>query len=155
MHYRLYTPDDFAALYAIEEVCFQPPHRFGRRYMRQLIESSCSAAWIAEHDGRMAGFAIVEWARESAEVVAYIQTIEVLPAERGQGVGHELLARMQASARQAGAAIIWLHVDAENAAAIRLYERNGFLCEGREADYYGPGRPALVFARVLDGRRPG
>ena len=32
------------------------------RYMRQLVESADSATWIAEDDGQIAGFAIVEWA---------------------------------------------------------------------------------------------
>jgi hypothetical protein len=36
MLYRRYLPEDFNALYAIEEACFQQPFRFGRRYMRQL-----------------------------------------------------------------------------------------------------------------------
>ena len=37
MLYRLYQPGDFAALYAVEELCFEPPFRFSRAYMRQLI----------------------------------------------------------------------------------------------------------------------
>jgi hypothetical protein len=56
MLYRLYTPRDFPQLYAIEEVCFQPPFRFGRKYMRQLVNRLCTATWIAELDGLMAGF---------------------------------------------------------------------------------------------------
>ena len=30
MNYRLFEPDDFDELYAIEEMCFQPPLRFSR-----------------------------------------------------------------------------------------------------------------------------
>ena len=29
MKYRPYKPEDFEALYALEEACFQPPFRFG------------------------------------------------------------------------------------------------------------------------------
>jgi ribosomal-protein-alanine N-acetyltransferase len=147
--YRLYKPNDFAQLYAIEESCFQPPFRFGRRYMRQLIGSSHAATWIAEEDERMAGFAIVEWNEEQGEVIAYIQTIEVTQAERGRGIGGQLLARIEGSARVAGAALIWLHVDAENTGAIGLYRANSYLLEGREENYYAPGRAALIFAKPL------
>ena len=63
--YRPYMPDDFAALYAIEERCFQPPLRYSRSYMRQLLKNPDSCAWIAEEAGIMSGFAIVEWTRES------------------------------------------------------------------------------------------
>ena len=37
MTYRLYQRDDFDDIYAIEELCFQPPQRFSRRYLPQLI----------------------------------------------------------------------------------------------------------------------
>jgi ribosomal-protein-alanine N-acetyltransferase len=145
--YRLYKPEDFAALYAIEEVCFQPPHRFSRGYMRQLIRQPDSATWIAEDGERMCGFGLVEWAREKDGMMAYVQTLEVVPDARGQGLGAELLRRMEGSARAAGAESIWLHVDEENAGAIRVYERHGFQPGGREEGYYGRGRAALIYAK--------
>jgi ribosomal protein S18 acetylase RimI-like enzyme len=148
MEYRLYKPDDFAALYAIEEVCFRPPHQFSRGYMRHLIEQPNSATWIAEDDGSMCGFALVEWTRET-EVVAYIQTLEVVPERRGQGVGRELLHHMENSASAAGVSLIWLHVDAENVAAIRIYELRGYVFQSREEDYYGRNRAALIYAKPL------
>jgi ribosomal protein S18 acetylase RimI-like enzyme len=147
--YRLYVPEDFWPLYSIEEVCFQPPHRFSRSYMRQLIRQPNAATWIAEQDGRICGFGLVEWAREAGEMAAYIQTLEVLPEVRGQGVGGELLRRMESSARVAAACAIWLHVDAENAAAIRVYERSGYRVSGREENYYGRGRAGLIYAKPL------
>jgi ribosomal-protein-alanine N-acetyltransferase len=107
------------------------------------------ATWIAEDAQRMAGFAIVEWAEEARSLPAYIQTIEVVPELRGLGVGRELLRRMERSARSAGAESIWLHVDAGNEDAIRLYEAHGFSSVGREENYYPRGRAALIFAKSL------
>jgi ribosomal protein S18 acetylase RimI-like enzyme len=147
--YRPYTPEDFTALYAIEEICFQPPLSFSRRYMRQLVNSPHAATWIAEEDGRMAGFAIVQWAEEAGRVIAYIQTIEVAPEQLRHGIGNELLCRIEGSALSAGAQAIWLHVDAANAAAIRLYETNGYRSEGREENYYSRGRAALIYLKRL------
>ena len=152
MIYRIYDGQDFDELYAIEEVCFEPPQRFGRRYMRQLIESCDSATWIAGEDGRMAGFAIADWVSGAGGTEAYLQTIEVLPGVRGQGVGSELLGRVEGSTLAAGAELIWLHVEAGNGVAIRLYEAHGYLCEGREEGYYGAGRAALVYAKRLASR---
>src|SRR5579863_2410992 len=136
MNYRLYEPDDFDDLYAIEEVCFQSPERFTRRYMRQLITSQETETWIAEENGHMAAFAIVEFVRQVAPTVAYISTIEVLPALRGQGIGAELLRRLEGSANAERATGIWLHVDVENATAIRLYERLGYHKNSRANHYY-------------------
>jgi ribosomal protein S18 acetylase RimI-like enzyme len=149
VNYRLYSVEDFAQLYAIEEVCFQPPFRFGRGYMRQLVNSSHAATWIAEEDGRMAGFGIVDWTRERGGLIAYIQTIEVAPERRGRGIGGVLLWRMEDSAREAGARAIGLHVDEGNGDAIQLYEAHGYVCEGRSEDYYAKGRSGLMFSKAL------
>lgn len=113
--------------------------------MRQLVSAADAATWIAEQDGEMAGFAIVDW----AEGTAYLQTLEVLPERRVGGVGGELLRLAEESARHAGCELIWLHVDAENDGAIRLYERNGYTYKGREEDYYARSRAALVYAKSL------
>lgn len=155
MIYRLYTPQDFDALYALEELCFEPPFRFSRSYMRALVQRANAAAWIAEEDGQMAGFAIVEWTERRDGITAYIQTIEVTPEGRGRGVGGELLGRIEGSARAAGAHLIWLHVEAVNAAAIRLYEAQGYLCEGRRENFYPEGRAALIYMKRLDSGRAG
>ncbi len=148
MLYRLYKPEDFAELYAIEEVCFQPPLRFARNFMLRLVGSATGATWIAEEDSRMAGFAIVEWEAEAGGT-AYIETIEVLPAMRDRGAGGELLRRLEESASASGMREIWLHVDESNSGAIRFYEAHGYWRQGREDSYYGPRRAALVYAKAL------
>lgn len=153
MLYRPYRPEDFAALYAIEEACFQPPLRFSRAYMQRLVRSSSAATWVAEDGGQMAGFAVLDWTGEADAISAYIQTIEVAPEKRRLRIGSELMQRAEQSARAAGATLIWLHVDAENAGAIRLYEAHGYRREGREANYYPRGRAALVYAKSLPGPR--
>jgi ribosomal protein S18 acetylase RimI-like enzyme len=149
VRYRLCQPGDFESLYAIEEACFQPPLRFPRGYIRRLASSEAAATWVAEDNGRIAGFAIVEWSSHACGAVAYIQTIEVDRQYRGRGIGSELLRRMEFSARQAGAVLIWLHVEAENGKAIRLYERHGYRLEGKEENYYAQSRDALLYVKRL------
>jgi [ribosomal protein S18]-alanine N-acetyltransferase len=145
----LFQPEDFAALYAIEQVCFPPPDQFSRTYMRQLIRQPSSATWIAEEGEKMVGFGLVEWTRNEAGVQAYVQTLEVLPEVRGRGVGAALLGRLEGSVRQADARFIWLHVDAENAGAIRVYEKHAYQAQGTEPDYYGPGRAAVIYRKTI------
>ena len=149
MNYRLFQREDFHDLYAIEEICFQPPQRFPRSYMRQLIASPDTATWIAERNGHMAGFAIVEWTQQITGVVAYIATIEVLPEQRGHGIGAQLLRRIEGSANAERAIEIWLHVDMENTAAIRLYEESGYRNNGRADHYYARNRPAAIYLKHM------
>jgi ribosomal-protein-alanine N-acetyltransferase len=149
VRYRLFEADDFAALYAIEEICFQPPERFSRVYMRHLVSQKNAATWVAEDDLGVCGFAILARARGESRMEAYVETLEVLPQRRGRGVGGEMLRCVERSAAAAGANEIWLHVNAGNASAIRLYETHGFGCEGREENYYGHGEDALIYAKAL------
>jgi ribosomal-protein-alanine N-acetyltransferase len=149
MNYRLYQTGDFAQLFAIEEACFQPPLRFSRAYIRSLVTSATAATWVAEEQDALAGFAIVEWSQRNKEITAYVDTIEVLEAHRKQGIGVELLRRIEGSARGASAGLIWLHVDKENASAIRLYESCGYEAHGRQEGFYPNGNTALIYAKPL------
>ncbi len=150
MLYRLYAVKDFAALYAIEETCFDHPFRFSAGYLRKLIANPRAAVWIAEEDGVMAGFAIVKWSEEEpGRKIAYIETIEVAPSWRGRGIGGALLRHIEDSALAVEATHIWLHVDAENSPAICLYEAQGYTCESRQEHFYPRGRAALIYAKPL------
>ena len=149
MNYRPYTSADFNQIYAIEEICFGPPLRFSRRYVRRLVEDAETITWIAEEEGKIAGFSIADFERDEDGMFAYIQTLEVLPEMRGRGAGNELLLRIERSAREKAASAVWLHVESQNAGAIRLYEAHGYKCEGRQENYYARGRAGLIYRKVL------
>ena len=150
MHYRLYQPEDFPQLYAIEQECFQPPDRFPRRYMQQLVTSPAAATWIAEENQQMTSFAIIEWTSEAVDTIAYIQTLEVAPAHRKRGIATQLLRLLETSATAVGATAIALHVAESNAPAIHLYQSHGYQPKGREENYYAHGVPALIYLKPLD-----
>ena len=117
--------------------------------MRSVVAREDAATWVAEEGGAMAGFAIVLWEEARNAIVAYIETLEVKPELRGKGVGGELLLRCEESATVAGAGLIWLHVDAENEAAIGLYIGHGFERQRRVERYYPQGRAAEVYVKRL------
>ena len=147
MLYRPYQPADFPMLYAVEKLCFEPPFRFSRAYMRALVRNPNAATWIVEENSELAGFAIVEWLPDEDPCTAYIQTIEVHPAWRCRGIAANLLRHVENSASAAGVSSIWLHVDTENAAAVHLYEAHGYARKGREEHYYARTRAAFVYAK--------
>jgi ribosomal protein S18 acetylase RimI-like enzyme len=149
VNFRLYAPGDFEQIYAIEQRCFLPGLRFSRRYLRQIVRSPHTATWIAEVDSLLAGFAVAAFATKKDKVAAYLETIEVLSAFRGQGVGAELLRRVEASAAAATAGILWLHVDIANQHAIRFYQAHGYSSESIQEDYYPDGNAALIYRKPL------
>jgi ribosomal protein S18 acetylase RimI-like enzyme len=57
----------------------------------------------------------------------YVSNVAVSAETRGKGIGTKLLAKAEEEAREKGCSVIVLDVETENAAAVRLYERLGFL----------------------------
>jgi ribosomal protein S18 acetylase RimI-like enzyme len=89
------------------------------------------AVFVAEEGGAVVGFVCV-WARvppdDPSEVrsCAHVSDLVVLPAWRGRGIGHALLARGEAYARTRGAERLRIGVMARNEGARRLYVTRGF-----------------------------
>lgn len=78
---------------------------------------------------------------------AHISTIAVHPANRGQGVGEQLLAAGLLKAIELGTAQATLEVRVSNSAAQSLYRKYGFDVTGRRVGYYRDnGEDALIMA---------
>ncbi len=73
----------------------------------------------------------------------------VAPDQRGRGIGGALVeAGITWAAERHGLRML-LEVEHDNAAALALYRRLGFVELARRKDYYGAGRHALVMQREL------
>lgn len=59
----------------------------------------------------------------------YVSEVHVSEKCRGQGIGHLLLAAVEDEARSMGVPALYIHTEANNAGAIRLYEREGYRME--------------------------
>jgi ribosomal-protein-alanine N-acetyltransferase len=79
-----------------------------------------------------------------------VQTIGVRADRRGRGLASRLLSALTAEARASGCTHMMLEVRADNAAAIRLYERHGFAAISRRPAYYPDGGDALVMRARLE-----
>lgn len=83
----------------------------------------------------------------------------VAAGRRGQGIGRRLLDACVAWAREQGAHKVALEAWPHNAAALRLYERAGFVVEGRLRRRWrrrdGSLWDAVVMGLVLDTTSPG
>ena len=79
---------------------------------------------------------------------ADVQTLAVLPAARGQGLGGRLLAELVAWAAGQGAGAVLLEVRADNRAAIALYRQFGFEQISLRRRYYQPGDVDALIMRL-------
>jgi ribosomal protein S18 acetylase RimI-like enzyme len=102
------------------------------------------ALLLAERDGAAVGYAMVSVGGGAAtwgalgERTAEIESLSVLGAERGSGVGKALVESAVAFAREHGAGSVLVAAAHSNEDALRFYEREGF------SDFY------VLMARPVD-----
>jgi len=114
-----------------------------------LTEPSTPLYVACDAKRRIAGFALIRQAADEAELL----TIAVDPKWRGKRVGQALLRAAFDDLLLSPARRMFLEVDEQNAAAIRLYTGQGFARIGARNGYYprpdGTAATALVMARDL------
>jgi len=83
--------------------------------------------WIAERDGQPIGQTLItyEWSDWRNRMVWWIQSVYVMPAERGSGVFRELYAHLRSAAQAEGAGGVRLYVHTANARAQAVYAALG------------------------------
>lgn len=162
---RQARPGDAAALVAMAEAIGAEPQGWlitagqwrsvgeERRYLRAVRSSTQAAVLVAELDGRVVGrLSIVRDASPACDHVADVGLM-VAREYRRRGVGRALMLAAESWARSVGIRKLELHVFPHNEAAIRLYERLGYLREGyRVRHFRRPDRitDAILMAKLID-----
>jgi len=140
---RGYRAGDLEAIYALDMECFEPVFRFSRRAMRRFAEAAGAVSVVAEAEGELAGFTIVQMEQQAG----YVVTLDVAPAWRRRGLAGRLMAEAEVRVQAAGGAAMELHVFAGNVGAMRLYEGMGYGRIGLVEGFYGRGLDALVYRK--------
>ncbi|MCB1724915.1 MAG: GNAT family N-acetyltransferase [Gammaproteobacteria bacterium] len=131
--------EDLAAVYALGEAVFTADkwpslYRTWDEYEPvSLFLSDGQFCFVAERDGRLAGFALGSLIdkRNSAWSYGYLTWLAVDPGFKRGGVATRLIAAITDAFIDAGARMMIADTDADNAVAIRLFHKNGFLREER------------------------
>lgn len=97
-----------------------------------LQQPSVAAFGLKTATGTLIGFAMIQTAGDEMEVI----DIAVAPDHRRRGHARHILDALIVNATAAGTRLVHLEVDCSNAAALSLYESEGFQIAGRRQDYY-------------------
>jgi ribosomal-protein-alanine N-acetyltransferase len=124
---------DVPAVHALEVRLFDPDQWSPEVFWSELAADRWYV--VAEDGGEVVGYAGLATSGREADV----QTVAVSPDAQGRGLGRMLLDALVARAARDGATTLLLEVRADNAAAIRLYERTGFERIAVRRRYYQPG----------------
>lgn len=143
-------PQDLPRLLQLEALF--PGDRLAPRQFRRHLASPRARLRVALRDGVIVAYALTLLRRGSARARLY--SIAVEPAARGLGLGAQLLDDAMRQAAAAGCEWLRLEVREDNAAAIALYRRLGFVEFGCKPGYYEDGAAALRFERATGVNAP-
>jgi ribosomal protein S18 acetylase RimI-like enzyme len=98
------------------------------RLIPGLVRHDGARVFLAYVDDQPAGVAIcfIGFSTFKARPLVNIHDIAVAPQFRGKGIGRELLAAVEAHARDNGCCKVTLEVRSDNAVAMQAYRRAGF-----------------------------
>ena len=92
---------------------------------------------VLEDNGKMIGFCWTKIHTDTSPVMGEIYVIGVSPEAAGKGLGSALTVDGLASIHQRGVSTGMLYVDADNAPAMRMYERLGFKVHRTDVAFIG------------------
>lgn len=146
MTLRPFRAADLETLYEIDQACFVPGISYTRGELRAFIGHRHAQTWVAEEEGKIAGFLIAQ--REPRKIL-HIVTIDVLQAWRRRGVGSLLMDAAEQWASERDLRLIGLETAEDNAAAQRFYAARGYRKVDEIAHYYADGTNAWVMVKEL------
>lgn len=138
---RKMTAKDIDRVSRIEEQNFSRP--WSREAFETMLNSENALYMVAQTDDKVVGNCGVIVAVDEGDIC----NVAVDKDYRGRGIGEELVKTvMKTAAEELGVRAFTLEVRASNAAAIRLYEKIGFVSEGVRPKFYSsPVEDAVIY----------
>lgn len=147
MKFREMTEADIPAVWEKELELFPEDAWPLRMFHEELRQTGTRRYWVAEEEGRIVAYCGMMCVLPLADV----QTIAVLPAYEGRGIGSTLLRGLISEATERGAKDVLLEVRADNPRAQGLYEHLGFEHIHTRRGYYPGGVDARIMKLGLAG----
>ena len=133
-----------AQITELERLCFSDP--WSENSVRSELENPLSF-WLAA----VAGEQVIGYiGSQTAAGESDIMNLAVTPEFRCRGVAQRLVTELSDALRKREASALMLEVRVSNHAAIRLYEKMGFIRVGLRPNYYfHPREDALIMRKEL------
>jgi ribosomal-protein-alanine N-acetyltransferase len=125
---------DIDAISGIEEKCFPGPIAYSKRQLAYLILRANSTCLLESQGSVTRGFVIITYRQGSS--TGHLETINVDPSFKKQGIGLKLLTAAEADMKQRCMKRSQLEVSRGNRAALALYKKSGYAFKERIERYY-------------------
>ena len=130
IHFRTLLPEDAEGVARVE--CESFPTPWSREDFWREASNDFACYIVALEDAEIIGFGGCWISFEEAQVT----NIALTSAQRGRGLGKDLMTRLMCAAAARGAERMTLEVRPSNTPALRLYEGLGFAAIGVRKKYY-------------------
>jgi ribosomal-protein-alanine N-acetyltransferase len=127
-----HQPEDFEALYQLDQECYPPGIAYSRRMLKWYMRLPGADCLVAEHDAAIAGFILTSHEADLGHVI----TLDVAKAQRRSGVGTALLAAAEARMFAAGVRRVSLETATDNAPAVAFWKKHGYRTVAVLKNYY-------------------
>ena len=164
---RDFRQNDFETLWRIDQQCFAPGISYSQVELAAYLRRPSAFALVAEPrdsgkspmpgkgvSGDDSASAIVGFivAEPGSRGVGHIITIDVLPAQRGAGIGSGLLQAAEERLRAAQCHSVILETAVDNRVALSFYKKHAYSVTKAIPRYYSDGVDALVMKKDLLSR---
>jgi ribosomal protein S18 acetylase RimI-like enzyme len=143
---RLATLRDLDRLVALEKACYTSD-LFSEEQIEYLLTRAHATVLVVSADQALLGAAYMLWRKN--QTMGRLYNIAVDPTTRGKGYGARLLAECEFEAAIRKCDTVSLEVRADNAPAIHLYKKNGYVQAGKLPAYYEDGGDGLRMLKSL------
>ena len=142
MKIRLCQMQDLAAVAALEAACFSRP--WSADALARTFSLPAARFFVAEEAGEILGYVGMLAVLDEGQIL----NIATAPHARGKGVASALLSALFAAEKEL--TFYTLEVRESNTPARRLYEKFGFLTDGRRRGYYtDPTEDAILMTKKV------
>lgn len=142
---RIYRPEDFPVLLAIDKVCYPPSIAYTRRELSEYMQLPGADCLLAESAGVVIAFLLT--AHQGTE--GHIITIDVLEPYRRTGVGSLMLEAAESRLAACGVTQAVLETAINNDSAISFWEKHGYRTRGILKNYYPGPLDAYAMTKSL------
>lgn len=135
---RKMTLEDVKEVAQLEKELFSSP--WSQKSLEESLKRSEYRFFVAETEDKIVGYIGMYQVLEEGDIT----NVAVHEKYQKKGIGNALVSALLKEASKQMIQEVTLEVRVSNQSAIRLYEKNGFVAEGRRKNYYDKPREDAV-----------
>ena len=143
---RDYRPEDFEALWQLDQCCFVTGISYSRAELRYYIDRKSAFTVLAEEGDQLVGFLIAD---RDDRGFGHIITIDVDPKTQRKGIGTALIKSAEERLRKAGCKSVLLETAVDNLKALSFYKNHGYSVLKSLPRYYMNSLDGLLMGKSI------